>query len=197
MEVVINLKLFKYVFLNLLKQPALSQGAVTLGKFHGQKRSIVNSVLVNEAQLTQVTVRVGPIDDVHRWWLIDMTMLSQHRYPLPQSTATQQRVRKENDGTPKGNKYEMGGKYIFHFFFQFYHWVIILYIKLQAWGSFHFQDSQAYVLCLYNRAAVLTTHFTRSDACQWCSGYVNNLSSSSVISPYSVYVVSEILSSVM
>ncbi len=196
MEVVINLKLFKYVFLNLLKQPALSQGAVTLGKFHGQKRSIVNSVLVNEAQLTQVTVRVGSINYVHRWWLIDMTMLSQHRYPLPQSTASQQRVRKEKMTEPLKGINTRWEENIYFFFFQFYHWVIILYIKLQAWGSFHFQDSQSYVLCLYYRAAVLTTHFTRLDACQWCSGYVNH-SSSSVISPYSVYVVSEILSSVM
>ncbi len=44
--------------------------------------------------------------------------------------------------------------------------------------------------------AVLTTHFTRSDACQWCSGSVNHSPSSSVISPYSVYVVSEILCTV-
>ncbi len=64
------------------------------------KGSIVNSVLVNEAQLTQVTVRVGPINYVHRWWLIDMTMLSQHRYPLPQSTASQQRVWKEKMTEP-------------------------------------------------------------------------------------------------
>ncbi len=39
-------------------------------------------------------------------------------YP-PQSAASQYCVRKENDvfyGTPKGNKYEMGGKYIFQYF---------------------------------------------------------------------------------
>ncbi len=44
---------------------------------------------------------------------------------------------------------------------------------------------------------VFTTHLTRSDACQWCSGCVNHSPSSSVIFPYSVYVVSEILCSVM
>ncbi len=64
------------------------------------------------------SIRVGPIDDaiVHRQWLIDITMLSWHRDPPPyppQSAASQYRVWKENDvyyGTPKGNKYEMGGK---------------------------------------------------------------------------------------
>ncbi len=153
---------------------------------------------MNEAQLTQVTVRVGPINYVHRWWLIDIRMLSQHRDPLPQSTASQQRVWKEKMTEPlKGINTRWEENIYIYFFFQFYHWVIILYIKLQALGSFHFQDSQSYVLCLYYRAVVLTTHFTRSDACQWCSGYVNHSSSSSVISPYSVYVVSEILSSVM
>ncbi len=62
---------------------------------------------------------------------------------------------------------------------------------------FRFRDSRSHVLCLYYGAAVLTTHFTRSDACQWCSGSVNHSPSSSVISPYSVYVVSEILCTVM
>ncbi len=35
------------------------------------------------------------------------------------------------------------------------------------------------ITCLYYGAAVLTTHFTRLDVCQWCSGSVNH-------SPYSV-----------
>ncbi len=61
---------------------------------------------------------------------------------------------------------------------------------------FHFRDSRSHELCLYNGAAVLTTHFTRSDACQWCSGSVNHSPSSSAISPYSVHVVSEILCTV-
>ncbi len=46
-------------------------------------------------------------------------------------------------------------------------------------------------------AAVLTTHFTRLDVCQWCWGSANHSPWSSVISPYSVYVVSEILFTVM
>ncbi len=90
--------------------------------------------------------------------------------------------------------------------------VIILYIKCGHQGAainmrgtetafkctiafyfhFRFQDSRSHELCLYYGAAVLTTHFTRSDACQWCSGSVNHSPSSSVISPYSVYVVSKI-----
>ncbi len=63
---------------------------------------------------------------------------------------------------------------------------------------FHFRvrDSRSHELCLYYGVAVLNTHFTRSDACQWCSGSVNHSPSSSVISPYSVYVVSEILCTV-
>ncbi len=53
--------------------------------------------------------RFGPIDNaiVHRRWLIDITMLSRHC----DSAAFQYHIQKENDGTPKGNKYEMGGKY--------------------------------------------------------------------------------------
>ncbi len=108
---------------------------------------------------------------------------------------------------------ETQGKYIFQYFLsQLYRWVIILYIKCGHQGAavnmrgietalectvafyFHFWDSRSHVLCLYYGAAVLTTHLTRSDACQWCSGSVNH---SSVISPYSVYVVSEILCTVM
>ncbi len=111
---------------------------------------------------------------------------------------------------------ETQGKYIFQYFLaQLYRWVIILYIKCGHQGAaikmrgtetafkctidfyFHFRDSWSQVLCLYYGAAVLTTYFTKSDACQWCSGSVNHWPSSSVISPYSVYVVSEILCSVM
>ncbi len=109
-------------------------------------------------------------------------------------------------------KETQGGKYIFQYFFaQLYHRVIILYIKYGHQGAainmrgtetafkctiafyFYFRDSRSHKLCLYYGAAVLTTHFTRSDARQWCSGSVNNWPSSSLISPYSVYVVSEIL----
>ncbi len=39
--------------------------------------------------------------------------------------------------------------------------------------------SRSHVLGLYYGAAVLTTHFTRSDACQWCSRSVNHSPSSS------------------
>ncbi len=113
-------------------------------------------------------------------------------------------------------KETQGGKYIFQYFLsQLYRRVIILYIKcghqgaaINMWGTetafkctitfhFHFRDSRSHVLCLYYGAAVLTRHFTRSDACQWCSGSVNHSPSSSVISPYSVYVVSEILCTAM
>ncbi len=107
-----------------------------------------------------------------------------------------------------------GGKYLFQYFIsQLYRWVIILYIKCGHKGAainmlgtetafkcmiafyfhFRFRDSRLREVCLYYGAAVLTTHFTRSDACQWCSGSVNHSPSSSVISPHSVYVVSEIL----
>ncbi len=113
---------------------------------------------------------------------------------------------------------ETQGKYIFQYFLaQSYRWVIILYIKCRHQGAainmrgtetafkctidfyfyFRFRDSRLHELCLYNGAAVLTTHFTRSDSCQWCSGSVNHSPSSSVISPYSVYVVSEILCTAM
>ncbi len=114
-------------------------------------------------------------------------------------------------------KETQGGKYIFQYILsQLYRRVIILYIKCGHQGAainmlgietalectiafyfhFRFRDSRSQVLCLYYGVAVLTTHFTRSDACQWCSGSVNNSPSSSVISPYSVYVVSEILCTV-
>ncbi len=112
-------------------------------------------------------------------------------------------------------KETQGGKYIFQYFLpQLYRWVIILYIKCGHQGAainmrgnetafkctiafyFRFRDSRSHELCLYYGAAVLTTHFTRSDACQWCSGSVNHSPLSSVISPYSVYVVSEILCTV-
>ncbi len=112
-------------------------------------------------------------------------------------------------------KETQGGKYIFKYFLsQLYHRVIILYIKcghqeaaINMPGTetdfkctiafyFHFRDSRSDVVCLYYGVAVLATHFTRSDVCQWCSGSVNHSPSSSVISPYSVYVVSEILCTV-
>ncbi len=44
---------------------------------------------------------------------------------------------------------------------------------------------------------MLTIHFTRSDARQWCSESVNHSPSSAVISAYSVYMVSEILCTAM
>ncbi len=113
-------------------------------------------------------------------------------------------------------KKTQGGKYIFQYFLsQLYCRVIILYINCghqeaainmrgieTAFKStmtfyFHFRNSRSHKLCLYYGAAVLTTHFTRSDACQWCPWSVNHLPSSSVISPYSVYVVSEILCTAM
>ncbi len=111
-------------------------------------------------------------------------------------------------------KEKQGGKYIFQYFLsQLYRWVIILYIKCGHQGAainmrgtesafkctiafyfhFRFRDSRSHELW----RAVLTTHFTRLDACQWCSGSVNHSPSSSVISPYSVYVVSEILCTAM
>ncbi len=93
---------------------------------------------------------------------------------------------------------ETQGKYTFQYFLsQLYHWVIILYIKCGHQGAainmqgtetafkctiafyFHFRDSRSHVLCLYYGAAVLTKYFTRSDACQWCSGSVNHSPSSS------------------
>ncbi len=111
-------------------------------------------------------------------------------------------------------KETQGGKYIFQYFLsQLYRRVILLYIKCGHQGAainmrgtetafkctiaFHFRDSRSQELFLYYGAAVLTTHFTRSDACQWCSGSVNHSPSSSVISPYSVYVVSDILCTAM
>ncbi len=71
------------------------------------------------------------------------------------------------------------------------------------WNCFQMHDrgllslSRSHRLCLCYGAAVLTTQFTRSDACQWCSGSLNHSPSSPVISPYTVYVVSEILCTVM
>ncbi len=113
-------------------------------------------------------------------------------------------------------KETQGGKYIFQYFLsQLYRRVIILYIKCGHQGAainmlgtetafkcsiyfyFPFRDSRSHKLCLDYGAAVLTTHFTRSDVCQWCSGSVNHWPSSSVISPYSVYVASEIVCTVM
>ncbi len=88
-----------------------------------------------------------------------------------------------------------GGKYIFQYFLsQLYHQVIILYIKcrhqgaainmpgmetafkctIAFWFHFRFRDLRSHKLGIYYGAAVLTAHFTRSDACQWCSGSVNH-----------------------
>ncbi len=92
-----------------------------------------------------------------------------------------------------------GGKYIFKYFLsQLYRWVIILYIKCGHQGAVinmrgietAFERSVDRVivslsinamhkLSLYYGATVLTTLFTRSDACQWCSGSVNHSPSSS------------------
>ncbi len=101
---------------------------------------------------------------------------------------------------------ETQGKYIFQYFLvQLYHWLIILYIKCGHQGAainmrgietafkckidfyfhFHFRYSRLHALCLYYGGAVLTTHFTSSDACQWCSGSVNHsASSSSLLTPF-------------
>ncbi len=96
-------------------------------------------------------------------------------------------------------KETQGGKYIFKYFLsQLYQEVIILYIKQGHQGAVintrgietAFERSVDRVivslsrdamhkLCLYYGATVLTTHFTRSDACQWCSGSVNHSPSSS------------------
>ncbi len=109
-------------------------------------------------------------------------------------------------------KETQGGKYIFKYFLLQLYWVIILHIKRGHQGAVinmrgietAFEESVNCVIVslsrgamhkfsLYYGATVLTTHFTRSDACQWCSGSVNHSPSSLVISSYSVYVVSEIL----
>ncbi len=96
-------------------------------------------------------------------------------------------------------KETQGGKYIFKYFLsQLYRRVIILYIKYGHQGAVistqgietAFEQSVDRVivslsidamhkLSLYYGATVLTTHFTRSDACQWCSGSVNHSPSSS------------------
>ncbi len=93
------------------------------------------------------------------------------------------------------------GRNIFKYFLsQLYHQVIILYIKRRHQGAVinsrgietAFERSVDRVvvslsrdamhkLCLYYGAIVLTTHFTRSDACQWCSGSVNHSPSSSFL----------------
>ncbi len=109
-------------------------------------------------------------------------------------------------------KETQGGKYTFKYFvLQLYCWVIIQYLKCGHQGAainmrgsetalkcmINFLVSLLRLLYLYYGPAVLTTHFTRSDAFQWCSGSVNHSPSSSVISPYSVYVVSEIICTAM
>ncbi len=109
---------------------------------------------------------------------------------------------------------ETQGKYIFQYFLvQLYRWVIILYIKCRHQGAaINMLGIETAFKCVLLSLSLLrfaiartlfilwraelTTHFTRSDACQWCSGSVNHSPSSSLISPYSVYVVSEILCTV-
>ncbi len=96
-------------------------------------------------------------------------------------------------------KETQGGKYIFKYFLsQLCHLVIILYIKRGHQGAVinmrgietAFERSVDHVivslsryamhkLCLYYGATVLTTHFSKSDACQWCSGSINHSPSSS------------------
>ncbi len=98
------------------------------------------------------------------------------------------------------------GTYIYIYTFQYflsqlYNWVIILWIKHRDQGAsinmlgietvlkctiafyFPLRDSRSHVLCFYYGAAILTTPFTRLEACQWCSRSVNHSPSSSVISP--------------
>ncbi len=89
-----------------------------------------------------------------------------------------------------------GKKNIFQYFLsQLYCWVVILYINCSHQGtiinmqgtetafecalSFYFQfwDSRSHAY-LYYGAEVLTTHFTRLDVCQWCSGSANHSPSS-------------------
>ncbi len=94
-------------------------------------------------------------------------------------------------------KETQGGKYVFKYFLsQLYRQVIILYIKRGHQGAIintrgietAFERSvdgvsrsrdAMHKLSLYYGATVLTTHFTRSDACQWCSGSVHHSPSSS------------------
>ncbi len=81
---------------------------------------------------------------------------------------------------------ETQGKYIFQYFLSLlYRWEPLLIC-----GALKLLSNAQTLFILWR--AVLTKHFTRSDARQWCSGSVNHSPSSSVISPYSVYVVSEI-----
>ncbi len=92
-------------------------------------------------------------------------------------------------------------------------WVIILYIHFWHQGaainmqgietafkcalSLHSLSRFAITCTLYYGAAVLTIPFTRLYACQFYSGSVIHSLSSSVILPYSLYVVSEMLCTVM
>ncbi len=92
-------------------------------------------------------------------------------------------------------------------------WVIILYIHFWHQGaainmqgietafkcalSLHSLSRFAITCTLYYGAAVLTIPFTRLYARQFYSGSVIHSLSSSVISPYSLYVVSEMLCTVM
>ncbi len=62
-------------------------------------------------------------------------------------------------------------------------------LKLLSNARSHFTFTFEHKLCLYY---AFTTHFTISDD-SWCSGSANHSPSSSVISPYNVYMVSEIV----
>ncbi len=116
--------------------------------------------------------------------------------------------------TAHHEKETQGGKYIFKYFLsQLFRRVIILYIKRGHQGAVintrgietAFERSvdpvivslsrdAMHKLCLYYGATVLTTHFTRSDACQWCSGSVNHSpSSSSLLTPFMWQVKSYVL----
>ncbi len=112
-----------------------------------------------------------------------------------------------------------GGKYIFQYFLsQLYHRVIILYIKcghqkpLLICGAlkllsnaqslftftFAFEIHHSTKLCLYYGAAEDLPHILQDQMLvSGAQDPVNHWPSSSVISPYSVYVVSEILCTVM
>ncbi len=101
---------------------------------------------------------------------------------------------------------ETQGKYIFQYFLaQLYRWYLYCNIKcghrepLLICGALKLLSNarSLFTFTFTFEIRVLTTHFTRSDAFQWCSGSVNHSPSSSVISPYSVYVLSEILCTVM
>ncbi len=62
---------------------------------------------------------------------------------------------------------------------------------------FHFWDSRSYGLWIIWIRSSRTIYFTRLDVCQWCSVTNQSPLSSSVTSPYSVYVVSELSCTLM